>query len=296
MTSPGSASAAHHDSDSAPSGDAAASGVPAPMAGAGSGAGAPVVTGAGAASGTVSSPADDLTPRLTQADSLYDAGKLAEAEALLQPLMATLQGANNNAKRAQVQWRLGRVKYKRGVLLAKEGKELEAKTLYQRGLADVEASLALDDSSAQAHLWMSIMIAKVANTTKEKIQNAFKIKEHALKSTRLNPAGATAHHVLGEWAFGVASISFVERRVAAALFATPPTATYEEALQHYLNAEKASPGFYQNNTVRIVETLLQLSRPDEAKAWLKKAIDVVPSDDEPTVPKRIQALRKRLGV
>ncbi len=83
------------------------------------------------------------------------------------------------------------------------------------------------------------MIAKVANTTKEKIQNAFKIKEHALKSTRLNPAGATAHHVLGEWAFGVASISFVERRVAAALFATPPTATYEEALQHYLNAEKA---------------------------------------------------------
>ena len=60
------------------------------------------------------------------------------------------------------------------------------------------------------------MIAKVANTTKEKIQNAFKIKEHALKSTRLNPAGATAHHVLGEWAFGVASISFVERRVAAA--------------------------------------------------------------------------------
>jgi hypothetical protein len=37
--------------------------------------------------------------------------------------------------------------------MQKEGKELEAKTLYQRGLADVEASLALDDSSAQAHLW-----------------------------------------------------------------------------------------------------------------------------------------------
>ena len=63
-----------------------------------------------------------------------------------------------------------------------------------------------------------------------------------------------------------------------------------------LSLPAPAPGFYQNNTVRIVETLLQLSRPDEAKAWLKKAIDVVPSDDEPTVPKRIQALRKRLGV
>ena len=42
-------------------------------------------------------------------------------------------------------------------------------------------------------------------------------------SARLDPSHATTHHVLGEWAFGVASISWVERRVAAALFATPPT-------------------------------------------------------------------------
>ena len=44
-----------------------------------------------------------------------------------------------------------------------------------------------------------------------------------LRSAQLNPHKATTHHVLGEWAYGVASISWVERRVAAALFATPPT-------------------------------------------------------------------------
>jgi hypothetical protein len=40
-----------------------------------------------------------------------------------------------------------------GVAQQKAGKDAEAKPLYQAGLRDVEESLALDETNAQAHLW-----------------------------------------------------------------------------------------------------------------------------------------------
>ena len=36
-------------------------------------------------------------------------------------------------------------------------------------------------------------------------------------------------------------LSWVERRLAATLFATPPTATVEEALDHFLRVDKLTP-------------------------------------------------------
>src|SRR5688572_18383178 len=50
-------------------------------------------------------------------------------------------------------------------------------------------------------------------TTKEKIGNAFKIKEHALKAVELNPKDATSFVVLGTWCFNVASVGWLERKV-----------------------------------------------------------------------------------
>ncbi len=57
-----------------------------------------------------------------------------------------------------------------------------------------------------------------------------------------------------------------------------------------------APGFYQTNTVRIVETLVALGKTSDAKVWLAKALRTPPSvDDDATVPKRLQALRAKLG-
>ena len=40
---------------------------------------------------------------------------------------------------------------------------------------------------------------------------------------RLNPVDATSRHLLGLWFYEVAGLSWATRRVAAALFAAPPT-------------------------------------------------------------------------
>ena len=59
----------------------------------------------------------------------------------------------------------------------------------------------------------------------------------------------------------------------------------------------SAPGFYLTNTLRIVETLVQLGRNAEAKGWLTKALQMKPSlDDDNTVADRLAAMRKKLGM
>ena len=70
---------------------------------------------------------------------------------------------------------------------------------------------------------------------------------------------------------------------AAALFATPPTATFEEALGHFEQAERMEPGFYPKNQLLLAQTCARLGRADEARAWLAKcraATPRTPEDDE----------------
>jgi regulator of microtubule dynamics protein 3 len=63
-------------------------------------------------------------------------------------------------------------------------------------------------------------------SSKEKIGNSYKIKEHALKAKELRPEDGSIDHLLGKWSYSMANISWLERTAASALFATPPTATY----------------------------------------------------------------------
>ena len=47
----------------------------------------------------------------------------------------------------------------------------------------------------------------------------------------------TSHYLLGYLCWVFADMSWAMHKIAGALFATPPTCTYEKALQHFLDAE-----------------------------------------------------------
>lgn len=57
------------------------------------------------------------------------------------------------------------------------------------------------------------------------------------KAIEYNPKDGYAHYVLGRWCFQVASVGWIQRKAAAALFASPPESTYEQALEHFFTAE-----------------------------------------------------------
>jgi len=105
-----------------------------------------------------------------------------------------------------------------------------------KGLEHATKALEVDDKNAYCHKWFAIMTSSVGDFlgNKEKIGNAFKIKEHAMKANELKPNDATTLHLLGRWCYNVSSIGWLERKLAATLFATPPESSFE-VLTHLLS-------------------------------------------------------------
>eukprot|EP01111_Echinosteliopsis_oligospora_P012520 TRINITY_DN428_c0_g1_i2.p1 TRINITY_DN428_c0_g1~~TRINITY_DN428_c0_g1_i2.p1 ORF type:complete len:137 (-),score=40.17 TRINITY_DN428_c0_g1_i2:103-513(-) len=106
-------------------------------------------------------------------------------------------------------------------------------------------------------------------STKEKIGSAASIKEHAVRSLELKPNDPSTLHLLGRWCYAISSIGWVERKLASAIFGTPPTSSYEEALEYFLKADGVTPTI--RNSIYIGESYTQLKQTAKAKEWYSKA-------------------------
>ena len=100
-------------------------------------------------------------------------------------------------------------------------------------------ALQRDESNWAVHKWYAITVSLTSafDGTKAAIKQSFVVKEHFLRAAELNPHDATTRHALGCWYWEVASLSWAMRKVAAAVFASPPTGTFDEALAHFSLAE-----------------------------------------------------------
>jgi len=83
--------------------------------------------------------------------------------------------------------------------------------------------------------------------------------------------------------YEVAKLSWLEQKVAATLFAAPPTATFEEAYEHFVAAEKIDPGFYPKNMLLLAQTCARLGLKQEATHWHSRCLASkarTPEDEE----------------
>ena len=111
------------------------------------------------------------------------------------------------------------------------------------------------------------------------------VREHFARAAELSPSDATSRHLLGVWCFSVASLSWIEQKTAAALFASPPRSSFEEALQHFELAEKIEPDFYPKNKLLMAQACAKLGRKEEAQKWLESCRRSTPKtpEDEQTL-------------
>uniref|UniRef100_A0A8B9VNL3 Regulator of microtubule dynamics protein 2 n=1 Tax=Anas zonorhyncha TaxID=75864 RepID=A0A8B9VNL3_9AVES len=98
-------------------------------------------------------------------------------------------------------------------------------------------------------------------SVQNKIRNGYLFKEHLDKAIELKPQDPFLYYLNGRWCYSVAQLSWLEKKVAAALFGTPPTSTVEEALQNFLKVGP-SQGFscvtvYQLLCVTVVKMSAQ---------------------------------------
>ncbi|KAK6047882.1 hypothetical protein COOONC_14613 [Cooperia oncophora] len=75
---------------------------------------------------------------------------------------------------------------------------------------------------------------------KSRLLKSYEVKEHLERALQICSSDATTWHILGVWHFSFADMGYATRLVAKAVFATPPSSTYEQALHYFLKAEEIS--------------------------------------------------------
>jgi hypothetical protein len=107
-----------------------------------------------------------------------------------------------------------------------------------------------------AHKWLGIAISARASLDgiKATIERSLDVRRAFERAMALDGRDATSAHLLGLWHFEVASVGWLAKRTAAALFAQPPESSYGAALELLLAAEALQPGFYKKNRLLIGKT------------------------------------------
>ncbi|KAM4543883.1 regulator of microtubule dynamics protein 1 [Fundulus diaphanus] len=200
---------------------------------------------------------------LEQADYLYGC---AETEKLYQLLLQY-----KDSDDAEFLWRLARASRDLSMLPDTDGGR--KKQLVFEAFEYAKRALERDDKCFAAHKWYAICLSDTGEFegVKVKIGNSFIIRAHLERAVELNPKDATSLHILGYWCFAFAELPWYQRKVAAVIFSTPPTSTFEEALEFFLKAEKVDPSFYSKNLLMLGKTYMAMKDKEKALLWLTKA-------------------------
>jgi len=190
------------------------------------------------------------------ADKLFDEGNYTQ-------LLRLLVEQESWYDSYELLWRVGRCKYhmSKDVNLDKKKKE----EYLRDSLVNVERAIELNRDCGPAHRWAAILIDAVSSLdgTKARIERTLTVKKHMEEAIKLMPTCAMSHYLLGNWHYSVCMISWVEKQIAAAVFARLPEASLEEALKMCLKAEEVEPGFYSKNIVLLSKILISLKRDSE---------------------------------
>ncbi|XP_046567398.1 LOW QUALITY PROTEIN: regulator of microtubule dynamics protein 1-like [Haliotis rubra] len=220
---------------------------------------------------------DDI---FTRVDRLFDGENTDQEEAY----RLLLKSKARHPTDVEFLWRLSKACYLVSRIEGLRGNDEKKKELLYMARDNASDALKLNDNCGNAHKWYAITLGSVGDyeSTQNKIKNGFDIKKHIEKAIELSPPDPSNHHMLGRWCYSVYMLSWIERNLAATLFATPPTASVDDALKEFLEAERLNPGRWKENMLFIAKSYIEKRKYSEGTEWLEKAerIEVKSADDE----------------
>eukprot|EP00794_Sanderia_malayensis_P020270 gene20271-22256_t len=181
----------------------------------------------------------------------------------------------------EVLWRLCRAQYDMAMLCGKSDDKEGKLDFMRKGIESGKQALDINDQVPSAHKWYAINIGNYSSFcgSQEQIELGYKYKQHIEKAIELDPHDPSGYSLLARWCYEVYMLPWYLRKVAAAIFADPPSSTIEEALKYAMKAEELKPHFWKENTLLIAKCYYQMSNYGKAKEWLLTANDL-PSKDE----------------
>uniref|UniRef100_A0AAG5DU09 Regulator of microtubule dynamics protein 1 n=1 Tax=Anopheles atroparvus TaxID=41427 RepID=A0AAG5DU09_ANOAO len=225
-----------------------------------------------------------LSETIQHADQLFDENNFQEAYDLLQKYPAQ--------DTYEIKWRLARVTYS----LSKPSPSPRKEELIREAFRYAEEALKLNENDFASHKWYSILLDAKSGLDgiKERVTQLENVKKHMLRAVEFNPNDPTSWYILGQFYYGLADLPWYQRKIVSTIFATPPTGTYEEALECFEKAEATKPNFYSMNHLMMAKTYQALKQTDKAKEFMTLAanVTVLNEDDKQCKEEATKLLKK----
>ncbi|CAD5223706.1 unnamed protein product [Bursaphelenchus okinawaensis] len=159
-------------------------------------------------------------------------------------------------------------------------KSPKRKNLIQEGYKYAVAAYKIDDKNFNAVKWAAVLSGALTDFlgTKEKIKEGFTFKEYLDKGLAINPTEYSLLHMRGRFSYNVANLGWLERKAAAAFFATPPTATFDEAIVDFAEVDKLKPEWVEN-LIYLAKSYIAKGQKDKAKACLNRLVKMESEDE-----------------
>ncbi|XP_049591359.1 regulator of microtubule dynamics protein 2 isoform X1 [Syngnathus scovelli] len=235
---------------------------------------------------------DRLTSLLERIDSLHQGTEADKRESL--HILSTQR--DEFGQSSEFLWRLIRAYSDvHDISATLEEKKNYAETGKQVG----EDAVALNPTCAESHQWYAIMCGIMAeyDTVQNKIKNGYIFKDHLDKAIELKPQDPLSYYLLGRWCYAVAQLSWLERKVAAALFGEPPSATVEDALKNFLKVEDIHPRYSKLNYVFLAKCYRDIGYRKKAREMCEAAASMQSlSKEDEDAQKELELLRPDLGL
>ncbi|KAJ2947815.1 hypothetical protein O0L34_g9603 [Tuta absoluta] len=232
--------------------------------------------------------ADLLKKIIEKADDLFENGRYEEC-------YEVLKEANKQEENVEILWRTTRALYNMSKQIKYDN--AQKKSMINEAFLIISDQLQTHDDHYAVQKWYALMLdAKSSHDgVSARIKQLENVKKHMDLAVTLNPEDATTLYMLGEWCYQITEMPWHQRKIAEVLFATPPTSTYEDALEYFLRAEAAQPRFYSLNLLRLGSCYMKLQKEDQAKYYLKLAASYpAKSNDDHQANKEAADLLKRM--
>ncbi len=215
---------------------------------------------------------DPLADLLMQAEAAHDADDYDTTMKLLREA-EKLDGDNE-----EVLWKISRGYFD---FADRKPNDVEyQKQFIYDGKTYAEKALALNDKSAGGHKWFAIHHGRIgeAEGTEQKIKNSYGMRDHTMLAIKYDPSNAGNYHVMGRWHYALSDLSWIERQIASIIYATPPEASFEEALEFFKKAHELDKKDIRN-MLYIGYCYDELDDEKAAADWFNMAINAQGTSD-----------------
>jgi tetratricopeptide (TPR) repeat protein len=202
-------------------------------------------------------------------DKEMDNNSIDNKISLYQEMRTQLKDGNDS----QVLWRLA----KACIFLSRGAEKLNDKRLEKdlclEALGYSEKACKLDSNNKNCHKWYCAAVGKMTKfvCNREKIKFGYSFKQHSDIALRLDPNDFLIHFMSGRWSFEVSSLSWIQRKLAKALYGKIPTSSFDKALKAFLRSNELKPK-WKDNYLWIAKVLIAMKKKTEAKQWIENGL------------------------